>query len=377
MRKGPHMTEPIVEVKNLTKFFGDVVAVNNVSLTIEEKDFLILLGPSGCGKTTILRMIVGLEIPSSGEIYLKNRCVFSSKKGVSVPARQREVGLVFQSYALWPHMTVFENIAFGLKVKRMKSEMIREKVKDVLNYMRLEEMAGRYPQEMSGGQQQRVALARMLISEPGIFLMDEPLSNLDAKLRLEMRAEIKNIHYQTGATTVYVTHDQIEGQTMANKIAVINNGIIEQMEHPKIIYNRPANLFVADFIGSPSINKIEGTAVIRSTAKDGTVDVTNDLFSLITSYKNIKNGSEVVAAIRPENISIVTKPGINTIEGEIQTILPSGPETILQVKCNGIPFSILMTKEVDLELGKKISIYLPPEYILIFDKGSSNLLPIG
>lgn len=368
---------PIVEIKNLTKFFGDVVAVNNVSFTIEEKDFLILLGPSGCGKTTILRMIVGLEIPSSGEIYLKNRCVFSSKKGIFVPARKREVGLVFQSYALWPHMTVFENIAFGLKVKRMKSEMIKEKVSDVLNYMRLEEMAGRYPQEMSGGQQQRVALARMLVSEPEVFLMDEPLSNLDAKLRLEMRAEIKNIHYQTGATTVYVTHDQIEGQTMANKIAVINNGIIEQLDHPKIIYSKPANLFVADFIGSPPINKIEGTAVMEPNSEDWRVKVKNDLFSLATSYNSIKNGSEVVAVIRPENISIVKKHGINTIEGVIQTVFPSGPETILQLKYDRILFSILMTKEMDLEVGKKISIYLPPEYILIFDKDSGNLLPMG
>jgi len=164
---------------------------------------------------------------------------------------------------------------------------------------------------------------------------------------------------------------------MANKIAVINNGIIEQMEHPKISYNKPANLFVADFIGSPSINKIEGTAVIRSAAQGGTVEVTNDLFSLVTSYKNIKNGSEVIAAIRPENISIVIKPGINTIEGKIQTILPSGPETILQVKCNGILFSLLMTQEVEAEVGKKIFIYLPPEYILIFDKNSGNLFPIG
>jgi len=370
------MSAPIVEIANVTKVFGDVVAVDNVSLTIEEKDFLILLGPSGCGKTTILRMIAGLEIPTSGEIFLKDRCVFSSRKGIFVPARERGVGLVFQSYALWPHMNVFENVAFGLKVKRMKSEVTRERVNRVLSYMRLDGMEIRYPQEMSGGEQQRVALARMLVSEPDIFLMDEPLSNLDAKLRLEMRAEIKNIHYQTGATTVYVTHDQIEGQTMANRIAVIDNGVIQQIDRPKKVYHRPSNLFVADFIGSPPINKVEGTLVIRGNAEDGTVEVKNELFSLVTAYKNVRTGTDVVAAIRPENISVVSEPGMNTIEVEVQTILPSGPETILQVRYDRILFSILITREVDLEVGQKISIFFPPEHILLFDKHSENLLPL-
>jgi len=370
------MSAPIVEIANVTKVFGEVVAVDNVSLTIEEKDFLILLGPSGCGKTTILRMIAGLEIPTSGEIFLKDRCVFSSRKGIFVPARERGVGLVFQSYALWPHMNVFENVAFGLKVKRMKSEVTRERVNRVLSYMRLDGMEIRYPQEMSGGEQQRVALARMLVSEPDIFLMDEPLSNLDAKLRLEMRAEIKNIHYQTGATTVYVTHDQIEGQTMANRIAVIDNGVIQQIDRPKKVYHRPSNLFVADFIGSPPINKVEGTLVIRGNAEDGTVEVKNELFSLVTAYKNVRTGTDAVAAIRPENISVVSEPGMNTIEVEVQTILPSGPETILQVRYDRILFSILITREVDLEVGQKISIFFPPEHILLFDKHSESLLPL-
>ena len=370
------MSAPIVEIANVTKVFGEVVAVDNVSLTIEERDFLILLGPSGCGKTTILRMIAGLEIPTSGEIFLKDRCVFSSRKGIFVPARERGVGLVFQSYALWPHMNVFENVAFGLKVKRMKSEVTRERVNRVLSYMRLDGMEIRYPQEMSGGEQQRVALARMLVSEPDIFLMDEPLSNLDAKLRLEMRAEIKNIHYQTGATTVYVTHDQIEGQTMANRIAVIDNGVIQQIDRPKKVYHRPSNLFVADFIGSPPINKVEGTLVIRGNAEDGTVEVKNELFSLVTAYKNVRTGTDAVAAIRPENISVVSEPGMNTIEVEVQTILPSGPETILQVRYDRILFSILITREVDLEVGQKISIFFPPEHILLFDKHSESLLPL-
>ncbi len=193
----------------------------------------------------------------------------------------------------------------------------------------LEGLAGRYPQEMSGGQQQRVALARMLVSKPDIFLMDEPLSNLDARLRLEMRAEIKNIHYQTGATTVYVTHDQVEGLTMANRITVLNQGKIEQLERPKTVYRRPATLFVSDFIGSPSMNKIEGKTLREQHERGIAVDC--GLFTLRTCYKNIQAGREVFAAIRPENISVVLKTEANTLEADVKTVLPAGPETILQV----------------------------------------------
>ena len=365
------MADHIIKVKNLTKNFGNVVAVDNVSFSIAEKDFLILLGPSGCGKTTILRMIAGLEIPTHGEIYIRDRLVFSSTKGVFVPARQRDVGLVFQSYALWPHMTVFDNIAFGLKVKRESSQDIEKRVRKILSYMQLEEMARRYPQEMSGGQQQRVALARMLVSQPDILLRDEPLSNLDAKLRLEMRAEIKNIHFQTKATTVYVTHDQVEGQTMASNIAVINKGIIEQLAPPKTIYNRPANLFVADFIGSPTINLIEGTTSPNNT--DGRISIVNDQIELETAYRGIQPGTDVVAAIRPENIVIVGQQRVNTIEGEIRTILPSGPETVLRVRHGSHTFSLLVTQEINLVPGEHIHMYLPPENILVFDKKTGNL----
>ncbi len=369
------MTADIIEVTNLTKVFGNVVAVDNVTFSIEEKDFLILLGPSGCGKTTILRMIAGLEIPTAGEIHIKGRCVFSSDRGVFVPAREREVGLVFQSYALWPHMTVFENIAFGLKVKREHSRTIEEKVRDIIEYMQLGGLKDRYPQEMSGGQQQRVALARMLVSRPDILLMDEPLSNLDAKLRLEMRAEIKNIHFQTGATTVYVTHDQVEGQTMASRIAVINKGIIEQMAPPKTIYHRPANLFVADFIGSPTINLIEGKTVAQGD--DGNrVSITRETCTLTTAYGNIPSGLDVIAAIRPENIMIVGEERANTIPGEVKTILPSGSETVLRVRHENQMFSLLVRQEITLAPGQRIHMYLPPEHILVFDRETGELMPL-
>ena len=371
------MVASFVEVRNLTKVFGDVVAVNDVSFSIEEKDFLVLLGPSGCGKTTILRMIAGLEIPTSGEIFLKGRLAFSSKKGVFTPARHRDVGLVFQSYALWPHMTVFDNIAFGLRVKRLEAESITRKVDDVLGYMRLDGMSNRYPQEMSGGQQQRVALARMLVSEPDIFLMDEPLSNLDAKLRLEMRAEIKNIHLQTGATTVYVTHDQVEAQTIADRIAVVNMGQIEQLDTPKNVYHRPQTLFVADFIGTPPINLIEGTIVRAGQNSTDTLEVKTAYFTLQTSYKSVEEGREVVAAIRPENVGLVSEPGANTTEVKVQTVLPSGPETILKVMYGKEVFNILVMKEVEVQVKENILVHFPPQHILLFDRSSGKLLPSG
>ena len=366
------MDTPLIEVKNLRKVFGHVVAVDDVSFAIREKEFLALLGPSGCGKTTILRMIAGLEIPTSGEITLKGRPVFSSRQGVFVPARERAVGLVFQSYALWPHMTVFDNIAFGLKVHNENAQRIAEKVDDILAYMQLDDMHKRYPQEMSGGQQQRVALARMLVNKPDILLMDEPLSNLDAKLRLEMRAEIKNIHSQTGATTVYVTHDQVEGQTMASQIAVINRGLIEQMAPPKTIYSRPANLFVADFIGYPTINLIEGRTGRQGEARG--VFIEGGQVFLQTIYKNLPTDMKVVAGIRPENIRIDAQPQPNRLEGEVRTVLAAGPETVLRVRCGGHTFNLLASQEISLSSGARITLFLPPDSILVFDQETGRLI---
>jgi len=363
------MADPFIEVKNLTKIFGNVKAVDNVSFAVAEKDFLALLGPSGCGKTTILRMIAGLETPTDGEIYLKGRPVYSAAKGIFVPARERRVGLVFQSYALWPHMTVFENIAFGLRVQKMNAKAIEQEIETIMAYMKLEGMRNRFPQEMSGGQQQRVALARMLVSRPDIFLMDEPLSNLDAKLRIDMRAEIKNLHGQTGATTLYVTHDQVEGQTLATHIAVINRGILEQLAPPRTVYRRPANLFVADFIGSPAVNLIEG----RTGASGDRVLVEADRLKITTAYRAIAPGREIIAAIRPENIAIVPAAGFNTIVGTVKTVLPSGSETVLRVGHGSRVFSVLVTQEVDLAPGREIHLHLPPEHILLFDRDSGRL----
>ena len=243
-----------ISIKNLTKRFGDVVAVNNVSLAIEPGSFLTLLGPSGCGKTTLLRCIAGLEDPDEGEIYIGDKLVFSHDQGIILPPGQRNLGLVFQNYALWPHMTVYKNMTFALEIQKMSKIEMDKRVKDSLAEVQMGEYGDRYPREMSGGQQQRIALARMLAYRPKVFLMDEPLSNLDARLRIDMRAELKHLHHVSGATTVYVTHDQIEALTMSSEIAVMKDGVVQQVDTPDRIYRCPVNLFVADFIGSPKVN---------------------------------------------------------------------------------------------------------------------------
>jgi len=358
-----------VEIKNLTKKFGDVIAVDDVSFSIDENSFLALLGPSGCGKTTILRMIAGLEVPTAGEIRIGENIVFSSEKGINLPARERALGLVFQSYALWPHMTVFENIAFGLRVKKMGENAIKNKVKEALAYMKLDEMANRYPQEMSGGQQQRVALARMLASEPTLFLMDEPLSNLDAKLRMEMRAEIKNIHAQLSATTLYVTHDQVEGLTMATEIAILNKGQIEHKDHPKKVYHFPKTMFVADFIGSPQINIIKAKIVKGKTKESLKVQIDSGEI-LTTDYSSDKISSdvdEIFFAIRPEKIIFDEEISENKIPAIVKTVLPSGSETVMQAEVGKHLFNILLHQELELSVGEKINIYLPAKNILLYD----------
>ena len=247
---------PRIELRNITKKFGDFVAVDNLTLDIKDGDFITLLGPSGCGKTTTLRQIAGLEMPTSGEILIDGKVVFSSEKSIDVAPKDRGVGFLFQNYALWPHMTVYRNIAFGLENLKWKKDDIDRRVKELLKLLKIEEFPDRYPAELSGGQQQRVAIARTLATNPRVLLMDEPLSNLDAKLRMEMRAELKRLHHETGATFVYVTHDQLEAMTLATKICLLDRGYLQQYDPPLTVYNRPRNTFVADFVGNPTMNLI-------------------------------------------------------------------------------------------------------------------------
>ncbi|HHR85888.1 MAG TPA: ABC transporter ATP-binding protein, partial [Candidatus Acetothermia bacterium] len=230
-------------VSELVKRFGEVVAINHVNLEIDPGEFFVLLGPSGCGKTTLLRCIAGLEQPDEGRIVIGDKTVFSSDDDIVLPPGRRNVDMVFQSYALWPHMSTFENIAFGLKLKKMSHAEIKRRVDQVLSDLGMDGLQKRFPFELSGGQQQRVALARLLANQPPVFLMDEPLSNLDARLRLDMRSELKRLHHDAGATTVYVTHDQTEALTMASRVVVMDKGVIQQIAPPEELYATPANLF--------------------------------------------------------------------------------------------------------------------------------------
>src|SRR5512141_174152 len=262
-----------ISIKNLTKRFGGVAAVDNVSLDIEPGAFLTLLGPSGCGKTTLLRCLAGLEEPDGGEIYIGDKLVFSHDQGISLPSGKRDLGLVFQNYALWPHMKVDKNITFALEIQKLPKEEMDRRVKESLAEGKMQGCEDRYPREMSGGQQQRIALARMLAYRPKVFLMDEPLSNLDARLRIDMRTELKRLHHVSGATTIYVTHDQVEALTMSTYIAVMKDGVVQQVDTPDVVYHYPANLFVADFIGSPKVNLLEGVVRGKGCVEIGSFKV--------------------------------------------------------------------------------------------------------
>jgi len=357
-----------LEVRGLCKRFGSVPAVAEVSLTLPAGAFLTFLGPSGCGKTTVLRLLAGLELPDAGLIRLGGRTVFSHGEGVFVPAGDRGLGLVFQSYALWPHMTVFENIAFGLQVRRQDRAAIAEAVRQALAYMQLDGLEGRYPQELSGGQQQRVALARMLVARPRIFLMDEPLSNLDARLRMDMRGELKRIHRDAEATTVYVTHDQGEALTMATHVAVMRAGRIEQLGSPREIYRRPASLFVADFVGSPGINRIAG----RLAAHGDVVGLETAAGRFATTAPAALAGREVVGAVRPEDLELTDPDGGRRVE--VYAVLAGGGETVIQVNLGPVRWSVKTSKEVEWEPGTPRGLSVPPHAMLLYDRDSGRLL---
>ena len=286
-----------VVISNVTKAFGDVVVLQKFDEIFEDKEFITLLGPSGCGKTTMLRMIAGFEKPTSGEISIGDRVVSSAS--VFVPPEKRDIGMVFQSYAVWPHMTVFQNVAYPLKIQKLPKATIEEKVKKTLEIVHLSQYADRLPSQLSGGQQQRVALARALVAAPKILLLDEPLSNLDAKLRESMRFEIKEIQQNLGITVVYVTHDQTEAMAMSDRIIVINRGVVQQIGSPEEIYRNPANQFVADFVGK--VDFVKAVADEKSvTLPDGQ-----------TLPYNKEMRGDVVLAFRPENVRMAREKPAN------------------------------------------------------------------
>jgi len=358
------MSTPII-IKNLTKKFGNVVAVNNVTLTIEPGTFLTLLGPSGCGKTTLLRCISGLEDPNDGEIFVGDKLVYSQKKGISLPPGQRDLGLVFQNYALWPHMNVYKNMTFALEIQKMSKAEMDKRVKEALSEVKMSGYEDRYPREMSGGQQQRIALARMLAYRPKVFLMDEPLSNLDARLRMDMRTEIKRLHHVSGATTVYVTHDQVEAMTMSTNIAVMREGVIQQMDTPDNVYHAPANLFIADFIGNPKVNLMEGYI----TGKD-----TVDLGKFNVNVKTFNHTGDVVVGIHPEDILVHTSPVDGAVEFMAYSVMPSGAETTLIAHKGETELTIKEMGVSKIQMDQNIWLSFNPNSVNLYDKVSGNLI---
>jgi multiple sugar transport system ATP-binding protein len=296
-----------VTYDHVYKRFGDVVAVNDLTIHVEDKEFLVFVGPSGCGKTTSLRLLAGLEEISDGQILIGDRVVND------VPPKDRDIAMVFQSYALYPHMSVYDNMAFGLKLRKTPKAEIETRVKEAAGILGIEHLLDRKPKQLSGGQRQRVAVGRAIVREPAVFLFDEPLSNLDAKLRVQTRAEISKLHKRLATTFIYVTHDQVEAMTMASRIAVMKDGVLQQIDSPQNLYDHPSNIFVAGFIGSPSMNFFDATL----TENDGRLEINTGGFRLEVPGEKAKEwraykGKEVIFGIRPEDIHAkeYTPPGI-------------------------------------------------------------------
>jgi ABC-type sugar transport system ATPase subunit len=352
-------------INHLTKRFGDVAAVNNVSLVIEPGSFLTLLGPSGCGKTTLLRCISGLEEPNDGEIIIGDKVVYSRAKGISVPPGERDLGLVFQNYALWPHMTVYKNLTFALEMRKMSKEEMDKRVKQSLAEVQMGGFEERYPREMSGGQQQRVALARMLAYRPNVFLMDEPLSNLDARLRMDMRTELKRLHHISGATTIYVTHDQVEAMTMSTNIAVMKEGVIQQMDSPDKVYHFPSNLFVADFIGNPKVNLIPGVITEKDAVHAGNFKI---------PVKTFGQNAKVVVGIHPEDISISLKPVDGAVEFQAYSVLPAGAETTIVARRGETELTVREMGVSKIMMDQRIWLSFNEAAINLYDQEKGNLI---
>ena len=337
-----------IQLKKLTKRWGNFTAVDDFNLTIADKEFLVLLGPSGCGKTTTMRMIAGLEDATNGDILV------DGKKINDLEPKDRDVAMVFQSYALYPNMNVYENIRFPLRVRGIDKSTHNEKVMRAVKMVELENFLHRKPAELSGGQRQRVALARAIVREPNVFLMDEPLSNLDAKLRVSTRAQIKNLSHELAVTTVYVTHDQVEAMTLADRVVVMKEGIIQQVGSPTEIYDNPANAFVASFIGSPAMNLIDGEVI----NKKFTADLTS------VSGLNVKN-SKVTLGFRAEDASVVKNGG--QINAPIYTLEILGDATMVTVKIGQSLVSIKTEKDYRANIEDYVSIHIPSKKCHLFD----------
>jgi len=358
-----------INIENVVKRFGKDTIINGLSLNIKEGEFFTLLGPSGCGKTTLLRMIIGFNSIEGGEIKLDEKLINN------IPTNKRNMGMVFQNYAIFPHMSVKDNVAFGLKRKKMSKQEIEEKVDEILKIVKIDNLKDRMPVKLSGGQQQRVALARAIVIHPEVLLMDEPLSNLDAKLRVEMRNAIKRIQQQIGITTVYVTHDQEEALAVSDRIAVMNGGVIQQIDTPKRIYQRPSNTFVATFIGQSNI--LDGQ-VIKNNSEEG-IKIFDAFFAMTNLSKNCTNMEDVKVSIRPEEF-ILSMDNKDGIKGVVKSSVFLGINTNYFIELeNGKEVEVIQTSDA-LEAipdGSTVYLKLQTEKINVFNNEGTNSLIEG
>ncbi|WP_027232833.1 sn-glycerol-3-phosphate ABC transporter ATP-binding protein UgpC [Phyllobacterium sp. UNC302MFCol5.2] len=348
-----------VSIKDVTKTYGNVNVMHGVSVDIDDGEFVILVGPSGCGKSTLLRMIAGLEEITGGEIAIGDRVVND------LPAKERDIAMVFQNYALYPHMTVADNMGFALMLKNAPKQEKASRVGRAAEILGLEKLLDRFPRQLSGGQRQRVAMGRAIVRDPQVFLFDEPLSNLDAKLRVQMRSEIKSLHQRLGTTIVYVTHDQIEAMTMADKIVVMKDGLVEQIGTPLDLYDYPANLFVAGFIGSPAMNFIRGKV-------EGDAFVTSDGVRLpLPKGTDRASSNEAIYGIRPEHIKVASEG----VAVKVDVVEPTGSEIMVVGRIGEQEINCLFRERLSIRPGDMITVSIDPAHAHLFD--ASNGMRIG
>ncbi len=361
-----------VRLEGIKRRFNNVTAIEDITFEVPDGEFWVLVGPSGCGKSTILRTIAGLEAATDGELYIGDLLVNQ------VPARQRDVAMVFQNYALYPHMTVAQNIGFGLQMRQVDAKRIRERVETVARSLSLDHLLDRKPKQLSGGQQQRVALGRAIARQPKVFLLDEPLSNLDAQLRDDTRAELKQLHYQLGITTVYVTHDQVEAMTLADQIVVLNRGRIQQIGNPQTIYARPANRMVATFLGNPPMN------ILPATYMDNGFILGGQLIPCPASIQEklqLTQGQSFDLGIRPEHIEIFEplkgrEDEVVTLVVEVKVVEPLGRETLIRTGLpeSSVQMNIQTSHDVRPHLGERLSLKLDLEQMFVFDHTTGDSL---
>ena len=353
-----------VSFANIEKSFGTTKVIHGIGFDIADGEFVVLVGPSGCGKSTLLRMLAGLEEITGGTIAIDGRTVND------VESKDRDIAMVFQSYALYPHMTVADNMAFSLKLRKADPKMIAERVDRASKILNLDPYLHRFPRELSGGQRQRVAMGRAIVRDPKVFLFDEPLSNLDAKLRVAMRAEIKALHQRLKTTTVYVTHDQVEAMTMADRIVVMHDGRIEQIGTPLELYDHPENLFVAQFIGSPAMNVVNGT--VRRAGGRARVEAPGGVRWPLDSGPGA-DGQAVTYGIRPEHLTLAAI-GAGTVPGEIIVVEPTGAETEFVIKVGEAQFDLRTHGRPDVSPGDKVGLAIDPGNVHVFDQATGKRL---